>query len=64
MPIQYCRCIAGIYISEDNINVPEEYRGNGIRIEDNVLITDDKPVVLSSMLPKDPDEIEALMART
>jgi len=42
--------------------VPEEYRGIGIRIEDNVLITESKPVVLTSDCPKHPDDIENIMA--
>ena len=57
-----CVAVSGLYIREDNMDVPERYRGIGIRIEDDVLITESGPVVMSAMLPKDPDEIEAIMA--
>jgi Xaa-Pro aminopeptidase len=43
--------------------VPEPYRLIGIRIEDDILITGDGNEVLTAGVPKDPDEIETLMAR-
>lgn len=54
----------GIYIPRDEttLDVPEEYRGIGIRIEDTVLIESESCRVLSGELVKDADEIEALMA--
>ncbi len=52
----------GIYFKATDLLVPEEYRGIGIRIEDDILITDGDPVSLSSSLPRDPDEVEAWMA--
>jgi Xaa-Pro aminopeptidase len=52
----------GIYIAEDAKDVPEKYLGIGVRIEDDVLVTDGDPRVLSSKAPKQVDEIEALMA--
>jgi Xaa-Pro aminopeptidase len=52
----------GIYISPGEEAVDERWRGLGIRIEDDVVVTRDKPEVLSGDVPKTIDEIEALMA--
>jgi len=53
----------GCYFQPDDLTVPEEYRGIGVRIEDDVLITDDGHRVLSAALPTQADEVEAWMAR-
>ena len=42
--------------------LPERFKGIGIRIEDDVLVTKDGHEVLSKDVPKEPDEIEALMS--
>ncbi len=52
----------GIYISPDMKSVPAKWRGIGIRIEDDVVVTRGEPEVITESVPSDPDEIEALMA--
>ncbi|QIW16125.1 Xaa-Pro aminopeptidase [Pasteurellaceae bacterium RH1A] len=51
----------GIYIPQD-ADVPEAYKGIGVRIEDNLLITDYGNKNLTSGCPKEIEDIEALMA--
>ena len=51
----------GLYIPPDDKNAPAKYKGIGIRIEDDVLVTGEGNVNLTSKVPKDPDEIEELM---
>lgn len=53
----------GLYIAEDAEDVPEEYRGIGVRIEDDVLVTPEGCRVLTKDAPKRIEEIESLMAR-
>ena len=52
----------GLYIAPDAKRVPAKYRGIGIRIEDDVVVTRGEPEVISHGVPKDADAIEALMA--
>ncbi len=53
----------GIYIHPEENSVTKCWRGVGIRIEDNIVITRDDPRILTGDLVKMPDDIEALMAR-
>lgn len=50
----------GLYISP-NANVPAQYKGIGVRIEDNILITEYGNKILTCAVPKEINEIERLM---
>ena len=52
----------GLYFQKDDLTVPEEYRGLGVRIEDDILVTVDGNETLSAALPRTADEVEAWMA--
>ncbi len=52
----------GIYIAPGAKGVRREWRGIGVRIEDDVVVTEGEPEVLTAGMPTDPDEIERLMA--
>lgn len=52
----------GLYISPSNTDVDEKWRGIGIRIEDDVVVTKEGCRVLTEGVPKTIEEIEALMA--
>ncbi|MET7902711.1 aminopeptidase P family protein [Streptomyces sp. NPDC005355] len=53
----------GLYFQADDLTVPEEYRGIGVRIEDDILVTEDGNRNLSAGLPRTADDVEAWMAR-
>lgn len=53
----------GLYFQADDLTVPEEYRGIGVRIEDDILVTEDGNRNLSDKLPRRSDEVEEWMAR-
>ncbi|MEV0602320.1 aminopeptidase P family protein [Streptomyces sp. NPDC050315] len=53
----------GLYFQADDLTVPEEYRGIGVRIEDDILVTEDGNRNLSAALPRRSDEVEEWMAR-
>ncbi|KAF3700473.1 putative Xaa-Pro aminopeptidase 3 [Channa argus] len=54
----------GLYISEDNNQAPECFRGLGIRIEDDVVIQDNGgPLILSSGAPKTISDVEQACAQ-
>ena len=44
-----------------DVDVPDRYAGIGVRIEDDILITNDGPVNLTKGCPAEIDDIEALM---
>ena len=53
----------GLYIAPDDETVDAKWRGIGIRIEDDVVVTKDGPRVLTAEVVKTVEEIEALMAQ-
>lgn len=53
----------GLYFQIDDLTVPEEYRGIGVRIEDDILMTPEGPVNLSAAIPRTADEVEAWVSR-
>jgi Xaa-Pro aminopeptidase len=52
----------GLYFQQDDMTVPEEYRGIGVRIEDDILVTADGNRNMSAGLPRRSDEVETWMA--
>lgn len=53
----------GLYISKTNTKVAKKWRGIGIRIEDDIVVTKQGYDILSKAAPKTREDIEALMAK-
>lgn len=53
----------GLYFPPDDADCPEPWRGIGVRIEDDVLVTADGCEVLTAAAPKEPEEIEEIVGR-
>lgn len=53
----------GLYIPATDKSAPEEYRGIGVRIEDNILVTEKGCENLTAGVPKEVSEIEAVVGK-
>jgi Xaa-Pro aminopeptidase len=53
----------GFYIQPDDTLFAPEYRGIGIRIEDDILVTQSGAKILSNSLPRHPDEVEVYISK-
>ncbi len=53
----------GLYFQIDDLTVPAELRGIGVRIEDDILMTAEGPVNLSAGIPRTADDVEAWIER-
>ncbi|MEO9137699.1 MAG: aminopeptidase P family protein [Jatrophihabitans sp.] len=51
----------GLYFQSNDRSAPAELRGIGVRIEDDIVVTDGAALNLSAMLPREPDEVVAWM---
>ncbi len=49
----------GLYFQPDDATVPDRFRGIGVRIEDDIIVTNDAPENLSAILPSQIDDVEA-----
>ena len=55
----------GLYFGSwrSDIDIPKRYSGIGIRIEDDILVTNEGPVILTSSCPKEIFEIDSLVCK-
>lgn len=66
-PIQPNMCFTiepGLYIPEDDTSAPEKFRGIGIRIEDDIRITQSGCEILTSAAPKEISDLEAIVGKS
>jgi Xaa-Pro aminopeptidase len=64
-PLQVGMCFTvepGLYVPYDDMSAPEEYRGMGVRIEDNIVVTETGHYNMTQRCPKEIDDIENMMA--
>lgn len=52
---------SGLYVAENNDLVHDEFKGQGIRIEDNIFITETTPILLTASCPKELETIQKLV---
>jgi Xaa-Pro aminopeptidase len=53
----------GLYFQVDDLTVPEHFRGIGVRIEDNILVTSTGAENMSAGIPRNAADVEAWVTR-